>query len=93
MSPSPFLSWVRGFFAAAFGGAADGVLIGLGGAAGVSAVSHTIASKREILAVICVNILLDTARFVKLNPDPLAGIAKVVPPVTVPPQQPPAVIP
>lgn len=82
---SPFLCWIRGVCSAAFGGAADGVLIALGGSGAVSVASKTPVDLREIYCVILVNMLLDTARFVKLNPDPLAGVApKPLQPVTAP---------
>jgi hypothetical protein len=75
----PSLLWLRLFLSAAFGGAADGVLIGLGGSAGVSAVTHSAVSVPAVLATIAVNVLVDTARFVKANPDPW-GPAPGLPP-------------
>jgi hypothetical protein len=72
---SPLLCWIRGFCSAAFGGAADGVLIALGGSGAVSVASKNPVDIKEIYCVILVNMLLDTARFVKANPDPLGGVA------------------
>ena len=89
MKPSAAWSWFRGLFAAAFGGAADGILIALGGSGAVSVATKTPVDIHAIYYLVAVNCLLDTARFVKANPDPLAGVSKPVAPVTVPPPVPP----
>ena len=67
---SHVLAWSRKFCSAAFGGAADGVLIGLGGSGAVSVATHAPVDARAILFLMAVNVLLDTARFVKTNSDP-----------------------
>jgi hypothetical protein len=82
------LSWFRALLAAIFGGAADGILIGLGGSAGVSAVTELPVSGKAIIATVAVNILLDVARFVKSNPDPWGFAAPA--PVQAPPFAPAA---
>lgn len=69
---SNVLAWLRAFFAAALGGAADGVLIGLGGSAGVSYLTSIPVNAKAVLATVAVNVLLDTARFIKANSDPWA---------------------
>lgn len=88
---SPFLAWLRAAFAAAFGGAADGVLIGLGGSGAVSIASHMPVDVHAVGYLVAVNVLLDTARFVKSNPDPL-GYVPPTPPALVP-VPPPAIEP
>ena len=67
---SPPLAWFRKFLAAAFGGAADGLLIGLGGAGAISVAAQQPVDVRAVGYMVIVNLLLDLARFVKLNPDP-----------------------
>jgi hypothetical protein len=76
---------LRAFASAAFGGAADGVIIGLGGSGAVSAASHEPVSLNAVGYLILVNLILDTARFVKSNPDPWAFVAPVIAVVPVPP--------
>jgi|GEM_PF-6686257 hypothetical protein len=71
MNPN-VLAWSRKFLAAAFGGAADGILIGFGGSGAFSMGSGTPVNPKQVLYILAVNVLLDTARFVKANPDPWA---------------------
>jgi hypothetical protein len=64
------LAWARKFLAAAFGGGADGLIIGLSGTGAMAIGSGQPAEPHPVLYMMAVNILLDTARFVKANPDP-----------------------
>lgn len=76
---SPPLAWLRAFLSAAFGGVADGIIIGLGGASALSVATAQTVNVKAIYAIVLVNLLLDTARFVKAQPDPWAF------PVALPP--------
>ena len=82
---SPPLAWLRKFTAALFGGAADGIIIGLGGSAGISIASKTPVDVHALAFMVLVNVLLDTARFVKANPDPWEFPVPAVVPVIEPP--------
>jgi hypothetical protein len=87
---SPGLAWLRKFLAAVFGGAADGLLIGLGGAGAISVASKQPVDVHAIGYMVVVNILLDTARFVKSNPDPWEFPVPASMPVVIPPTAPEA---
>jgi hypothetical protein len=81
---SPPLAWLRKFLAAAFGGIADGVIIGLGGSGAMSVATKTAVDVHAIYLIVLVNLLLDTARFVKANPDPWEFPVPETVPVKIP---------
>jgi len=85
---SPPLAWLRAFLSAAFGGIADGIIIGLGGASALSVATAQTVNVRAIYAIVLVNLLLDTARFVKNSPDPwnFAVVSTTVSTIALPPK-------
>jgi hypothetical protein len=75
---------LRKFLSAAFGGGADGIIIALGGSGAVSVATKQPVELQAIYYLVLVNVLLDTARFVKSNPDPWEFPVPAVMPVVIP---------